>query len=202
MWGWPGQSARCHPETDMTIAPQAARPDRRPVLTPLALNLIVTTYLLALCNATFWGHLVRIFEGRIFLGAVLAGAIWALVFLVVSLLAVRRAQKPVLAALLVIAAVSSYYADKLGVIVDREMIQNAMTTTFAESRHLITADFILHVALYGVLPSFLVLWVRLRRGSILRGLVGWVTAIAASVATVVGLLFVDLQTFMPVFREQ
>jgi lipid A ethanolaminephosphotransferase len=186
----------------MTTDPQAARPDRRPVLSPLALNLIVTTYLLALCNATFWGHLVRIFEGRMLLGAVFAGAIWALLFLVVSLLAVRRAQRPVLVALLLIAAVSSYYADKLGVIVDREMIQNAMTTTFAESRHLITGDFVLHVVLFGVLPSVLVLWVRLRRGSILRGLGAWVLSVATAAATVVGLLYVDLQTFMPVFREQ
>jgi lipid A ethanolaminephosphotransferase len=202
MCGGPEQSFRCHPDPDMTPSSQASRPDLRPAFTPLALNLIVTTYLLALCNATFWGHLVRIFEGRMLLGAVFAGAMWALLFLVVSLLAVRHVQKPVLVAMLLIAAVSSYYADKLGVIVDREMIQNAMTTTFAESRHLITADFILHVVLYGVLPSLLVLWVRLQRGSILRGLVGWVMAIAASVATVVGLLLVDLQTFMPVFREQ
>ena len=186
----------------MTTDPQATRPDSRPAVTPLALNLIVTTYLLALCNATFWGHLARIFEGRMLLGAVLAGAIWALLFLVVSLLAVRQAQKPVLVAMLLIAAVSSHYADNLGVIVDREMIQNAMTTTFAESRHLITADFILHVVLFGVLPSLLVLWARLRRGSILRGLGTWGLSTATAVATVVGLLCIDLQTFMPVFREQ
>lgn len=173
-----------------------------PVLSPVALNLAVSAYLLALCNATFWGHLVRIFEGRMLLGAVFAGAIWALIFLVVALLAVRRAQRPVLVALLLIAAVSSYYADKLGVIVDREMIQNAMTTTFAESRHLITTDFILHVVLYGVLPSLLVLWVRLARGSILRGIGGWALSVGGGAAMVVGLLYVDLQTFMPVFREQ
>ena len=58
--------------------------------------------------------------------------------LVVSLLAVRRAQKPVLVALLITAGVTSYYVDVLGVVVDRDMIQNAMTTTFAESKHLIT----------------------------------------------------------------
>ncbi|MCU0826286.1 MAG: phosphoethanolamine--lipid A transferase [Tabrizicola sp.] len=186
----------------MTTDLQALRPDRRPVLTPLALNLIVTTYLLALCNGTFWGHLLRIFDGRLLLGAIFAGAMWSLMFLVVSLLAVRRAQRPVLIALIMIAAVSSYYADKLGVIVDREMIQNAMTTTFAESRHLITTGFLLHVGLYGVLPSVLVLLVRLRRGSILRGLGTWILSVGAAAGLIVGLLYIDLQTFMPVFREQ
>jgi lipid A ethanolaminephosphotransferase len=186
----------------MTTDLQAQWPDRRPVLTPLALNLIVTTYLLALCNTTFWGHLLRIFDGRLLLGAIFAGAMWALMFLVVSLLAVRRAQKPVLIALLMIAAVSSYYVDKLGVIVDREMIQNAMTTTFAESRHLITTDFLLHVGLYGVLPSVLVLLVQLRRGSILRGLGTWSLSVGAGAGLIMGLLYIDLQTFMPVLREQ
>lgn len=186
----------------MTDTPTTPSSSSRPGLTPLVLNLAVTTYLFALCNATFWGHLLRIFEGRMLLGVVCAGAIWALLFLVVSLLAVRWAQKPVLVALLLIAAASSYYADKLGVIVDREMIQNAMTTTFAESRHLITVDFLTHIVLYGLLPSALVLWVRVRRPSLLRGLGGWALSVVGSVAMVVGLLYIDLQTFMPVFREQ
>ena len=180
---------------------QAARPDRRPSLTPLALNLVVASYLLALCNGTFWGHLLRIFDGRMLLGVVFAAATWALMVLVVSLLAVRFAQKPALVALLLIAGVSSYYVDRLGVVVDRDMIQNAMTTTFAESRHLITANFLTHVALWGGLPSLLVLWVRLRRGSVLRGFGIWAATTAGSAALVVGLLFTGFQTYASVLRE-
>jgi lipid A ethanolaminephosphotransferase len=180
---------------------QAIRPDRRPSISPLALNLTVSTYLLALCNGTFWGHLLRIFEGRMFLGIVFVAAIWALMVLVVSLFAARQAQKPVLVALLIIAGVSSYYVDKLGAVVDRDMIQNAMTTTFAESRHLITANFLTHVALWGVLPSLLVIWVRLRRSSVLRGFGIWAATTAGSAALVVGLLFIGFQTYASVLRE-
>ena len=186
----------------MPTEPQAARPDRRPSLTPLFLNLIVSTYLLALSNGTFWGHLLQIFEGRMFLGMFFATAIWSLMVLVVSLLAVRHAQKPVLVALLLIAGVSSYYVDKLGVVVDRDMIQNAMTTTFAESRHLITVNFLTHVALWGGLPSILIIWVRLRRGSVLRGLGVWVATTVGSASLVVGLLFIGFQTYASVLREQ
>ena len=106
----------------MTLPPLAGR---RPELSAFALNLLVTTYLLALCNATFWGHLFRIFEGRSVTAMVFAGAIWALLLLVVQLLAVRRLQKPVLVALLLIAGVSSYYVEVLGVVIDREMIRDA-----------------------------------------------------------------------------
>jgi lipid A ethanolaminephosphotransferase len=162
--------------------------------------MIVASHLLALTNATFWGHLFRIFKGQTLAALVFAGAVWALILLVISLLAVRRLQKPVLVALLMIAAVTSYYVDVLGVVVDRDMIQNAMTTTFAESKHLITPQFVGHVMLYGVLPSLLVLWVKVRRATLWRGLGAWVLVTAGSAVLVVGLLFTNLKGYSTVLR--
>lgn len=172
----------------------------RPELSPFLLNVLIATYLMALCNSTFWGHLFRIFEGRTVTALVFSGAVWALMLFVISLLAVRRLQKPVLVALLITAGVTSYYVDVLGVVVDRDMIQNAMTTTFAESKHLITVQFISHVALYGVLPSLLVLWVRIRRASVGRALAGYGVVGILSVALLVGLLFTNLKAYSTVLR--
>ncbi|WP_135449590.1 phosphoethanolamine transferase [Tabrizicola caldifontis] len=183
----------------MTTDPRAFLPGRL-TLSPFTLNLLVSLWLLALTNGTFWGHLFRIFDGRPLTALVFAGAVWALILLVISLLAVRRAQKPVLVALLLIAGVTSYYVDKLGVVVDREMIQNAMTTTFAESRHLITPAFLGHVALYGGLPALLVLWVRVRRATVWRGIGGWVMVTAGAAGMVVGLLFTDMKAYSTVLR--
>ena len=182
----------------MTDTTQASR--SRPELSPFVLNVLVATYLMALCNATYWGHLFRIFEGRTVTALVFSGAVWALMLFVISLLAVRRIQKPVLIALLITAGVTSYYVDVLGVVVDRDMIQNAMTTTFAESKHLITMQFISRVALYGVLPSLLVLWVRIRRASVGRALVGYGVVGVLSVALLVGLLFTNLKAYSTVLR--
>lgn len=184
----------------MTTAKLAAIDGRRPSLSPALLNALVATYLMALCNATFWGHLFRIFEGRTVTALVFAGAVWALMLLVISILALRRAQKAVLVALLMIAGVTSYYVDVLGVVVDRDMIQNAMTTTFAESKHLITLHFIGHVVLYGVIPSALVLWLRIRRAPILRAAIGTGMVAAVSVALLVGLLFTNLKAYSTVLR--
>ena len=182
----------------MTDTTQAS--PSRPELSPFVLNVLVATYLMALCNATYWGHLFRIFEGRTVTALVFSGAVWALMLFVISLLAVRRIQKPVLIALLITAGVTSYYVDVLGVVVDRDMIQNAMTTTFAESKHLITMQFISRVALYGVLPSLLVLWVRIRRASVGRALVGYGVVGVLSVALLVGLLFTNLKAYSTVLR--
>ena len=172
----------------------------RPALAPFILNVIVASYLMALCNATFWGHLSRIFQGRMAMALVFAGAVWALMLLVVSLLAVRRAQKPVLVTLIAIAAVTSFYMDTLGVMIDREMIQNAVTTTVAESRHLITPQMLIQVGLYGVLPAALVIWVRIRRATVWRGLAGWALVTAGSAALVVGLLFTNMKSYSTVLR--
>jgi lipid A ethanolaminephosphotransferase len=179
---------------------QALEPDRRPTFSPLVLNVIVASYLLALTNATFWGHLFRIFKGQTLAALVFAGAVWALMLLVIQLLAVRRLQKPVLVALLMIAAVTSFYVDVLGVVVDRDMIQNAMTTTFAESKHLITLQFVGHLVLYGVVPSVLVLLVRIRRATLWRSLGAWVLVTAGSAVLVVGLLFTNMKGYSTVLR--
>jgi lipid A ethanolaminephosphotransferase len=184
----------------MSAEPQTAAALRRPILSPLALNAAVTTYLIALCNSTFWGHLFRIFDGRPFAALVFAGAVWALMLLVISLLAVRRAQKPVLSLLIIIAAVTSFYMDTLGVVIDREMIQNAMTTTVAESKHLITPQFLSHVGLYGALPAALVLLVQVRRRTMWRALGAWTLVTAGSAALVVGLLFTNLKGYSTVLR--
>jgi lipid A ethanolaminephosphotransferase len=173
---------------------------RRPVLSPLVLNALVATYLLALCNMTFWGHLFRIFEGRPITALVFAGAVWALMLLVLSLLAVPGIQRPVLAGLLLIAGVSSYYVDVLGVVIDREMIQNAMTTNAAEAGQLVTLHFALHVLLYGLVPAALVLWLRVHRRTFWRGLAGWGLVTAGAAALVVGLLFTNLKAYSTVLR--
>ncbi len=173
----------------------------RPALSPFVLNALVATYLLAACNGTFWSHLLRIFGNRPLAGVGFALVIWALILLTISLMAVRRLQKPVLVALLLIGGVASYYVDVLGVVIDRDMIQNAATTTFAESRHLITPRFLGHVALFGGLPAMLVLWVRVQRAGLKRAFAGWAMVTAGAAAMVVGLLFTDFKAYASVLRE-
>ncbi|WP_309664183.1 phosphoethanolamine--lipid A transferase [Tabrizicola sp.] len=184
----------------MSVTMPISAPGNRPVLSPFVLNVLVATYLIAVCNTTFWGHLFRIFDGQPIAAWVFAGAVWALMLLVTSLLAVRRAQKPVLVLLILIAAVTSFYMDTLGVVIDREMIQNAVTTTMAEGKHLITPQFLIHVGLYGVIPAALVIWVQIRRATVWRGLAGWALVTAGSAALVVGLLFTNLKSYSTVLR--
>ena len=90
--------------------------------------------------------------------------------------------------------------DSLGVVIDRDMIQNAMTTTIADSKHLITPQFLTHVLLYGVIPAALVLWVQVRRRTTWHALGVWALVTAGSAALVVGLLFTTLKGYATVLR--
>lgn len=175
-------------------------PGLRPVLTPVWLNLTTALWLFLTANASFWRRLVEIFGDRPLAAATFAAAVFALLMGVITALAVRRAQKPVLVLLVLIAAVASYYTDRLGVLIDREMIQNAMTTTVNESRHLITPELALHVALRALPGIALVLWVRVDRRPILRAALGWAGTVAACFALMAGLLYTDLKGFSTVLR--
>jgi lipid A ethanolaminephosphotransferase len=173
----------------------------RPTLSPTILNLLVAAFIMAVHNDTFWQRSISIFELPLTI-AVFGGAVFALTWLIVTLFAVRWLQKPVLAFLLILAAVTSYYQDVLGATIDREMIQNAITTTVTESKHLITPAFILHVLWAGVLPAALVFWVNIRRAAPLRAVFNWGMMAALSVALCVGLLLSHFATFSVVLRGQ
>jgi lipid A ethanolaminephosphotransferase len=71
-----------------------------------------------------------------------------------------------------------------------------------ESRHLITPAFLRHVAIFGLLPAVLILWVRVRRATVWRGMAGWALGVAGWAAAVVGLLYSDLATYSSLLRNQ
>jgi len=175
---------------------------RRPTLSPFALNVAVVLCILALHNTTFWGRTVTAYQSDTLTIAAFFGAIFALTLLLVSLFAVRWLQKPVLAFLLILGAVTSYYQDTLGATIDREMIQNAITTTVTESKHLITFNFVFHILWAGVLPAAFVFWVKVKRAAPMRAAMLWAGTVVLSVVLCVGMLLTHFSTFSVVLRGQ
>lgn len=174
----------------------------RPRLSGLALNMLVATYLMAACNLTFWRLNAEVFDGAKLTIAGLGLAVWALTMLLVTLLAFRWWQKPMLAGLLILAAATSYYMDTLGVVIDREMIQNAMTTTLQESKHLITFGFVSHVVIWGVLPALFVFWVQVKPQTFLRNVGLWALTCVLMFALFFGAVFTDFKTYSAALRER
>ena len=135
---------------------------KRPAMGSIPLSLLVAVYILCLLNLTFWNEAFYVFGGFHLGFYTFAAAMTLLVFAGMVIFSVKYLIKPFLVFLLIAGAMSSYYTDFFGVVIDKEMIRNAVVTTPAEAGPLITLTFVLHVLFYGVLPSVLVCLVRIR----------------------------------------
>lgn len=173
---------------------------KRPTLPGWALTLLAAVFIMALHNATFWQRNFQLFEGNWPLVLVFGAAVWALTVLIATLIGFRWLQKPALILLLILGSITSFYQDTLGATIDREMVQNALTTTVTESKHLITASFITHVLLTGVLPALLVAWTRIKPVRLWRDIWGWALMSALSAALCFGLVLSNLKSFSVVLR--
>jgi len=82
---------------------------------------------------------------------------FALVTLLLTLLAWGRAARPILALVLCVSAAAAWFMDHLGVMIDRAMVENVFQTDHVEALELLNPGLVLNVILLGVLPSA-VIW--------------------------------------------
>jgi len=175
---------------------------KRPEFTPLGLSLVTAIFVFAVHNATFWRIGSDVFAGHMLSFAGFIAAVFCLALAVQSVFSFPYVVKPFLAFVLILGAVTSYYMDQLGVIIDRDMIQNVMVTTVTESKHLITAGFVTHVGLTGILPALALFAIRIKRQSLLRTLALPAVCFALTLALCAGFLMADLKSYAAVFRER
>ncbi|MDE1997010.1 MAG: DUF1705 domain-containing protein, partial [Rhizobiaceae bacterium] len=134
----------------------------RPAIGSVTLCLITALYILLVTNRTFWikAHGYFLADSAAFIAFVIG--ISAAMMAVLTLFSAKYVTKPILIFFVIVSSVSSWFNDQFGVIIDKEMIRNAAVSTGAESAHLITLRFAIHVLLTGILPSLLIVWVRIR----------------------------------------
>jgi lipid A ethanolaminephosphotransferase len=119
----------------------------------------VALFVAAFANRTFFGNVAATFGESpaatlhtVSLAVVLICAL-ALLF---SLLSIGRTTKPILTLFLLLSSVAAYFMDSYNVIIDRDMLVNAVNTNSAEAGDLLTARLLLYITLLGVLPSVFV----------------------------------------------
>ena len=173
----------------------------RPTLSHLTLNLIVALYILAVLNRGFWSRVIDLLHADPLQVAAFGLSICALTVLLLELLGPGRLQKPVAALLILVAAGASYFELAFGALIDREMVRNIFETTVTESRHLVTPDAVLQIALTGILPAALVFWPRTTRVRRWNLLWRWPLGVVVSLAVLMGGFFTYYNGFSAVLRE-
>ncbi|WFR99325.1 phosphoethanolamine transferase [Rhizobium tumorigenes] len=144
-----------------------ARPFGRPALGSVALCFLTTLYLLVVTNWTFWQKAHGYLTGNALAFTAFVIGISALFMAVVTLFSAKYVTKPILIFFVLVSSACSWFNDQFGVVIDKDMIRNAAVSTGAEAGHLITFRFAVHLLLTALLPSLLIIWVRIRHRTIL-----------------------------------
>ena len=132
------------------------------------LSVLAAVYLLLILNGTFWNKSFAFLNGdALALLALGIGLLAAFIALILTFSA-KYLIKPVLILFVLAGASGAWFMDRFGVIIDGEMIRNAMETNQAEAGHLITAAFLLHMLLFGLLPALFIVLVEIVHRPILK----------------------------------
>ena len=137
-------------------------------LSQIHLVLLIAGFLTLTGNFTFFEKTLLVyplFENLFFLGSLF---LFLFTFLAALLLLVcfRKSTKPILILLLLISSLVSYSTNNYGIVFDHNMITNTIETDSSEFLDLVNYKSILYFLILGLLPSFLVLKVDLKRLSL------------------------------------
>lgn len=111
-------------------------------------------------------------------------------------------RKPVLALLVLISAACSYFMLHYGVLIDRDMVQNALETNQAEMTSYLSVPLLLTVLLLGALPSCVLLVMRSGNGGRpLRAALVWLGNVLAALMVLAAVTFAFYKEYSSLLRN-
>jgi lipid A ethanolaminephosphotransferase len=181
---------------------------RRPAVHTETLLACAAVFILLTGNGPFWRAALA---GRawaepatwLFAGAVFV-SVSALYFALTALVSTRHTVKPLLTVLLLVTAAASYFMDRYSIYLDRTMLRNVTATNYKEAGELLGWGLAGHLLAFGVVPSALVWWPRIRqrpwrRAAAVRA--GFVAAALVLAVASLLLVFADFASLMRNHRE-
>ncbi|MFK5893046.1 MAG: phosphoethanolamine--lipid A transferase [Pseudomonadota bacterium] len=123
-------------------------------------------YIVLFNNFTFWREFNKALNGNnvdnIFTLISFFMLVTTLLYLMLILLSTKNTAKPVIVTFIILSSVISYFIDDLGSVISYSMIQNIIETDSSEALDLLSLSFVLHLIVYGIIPSIIVLLIKLR----------------------------------------
>ena len=163
-----------------------------------------SVFLVLFANLAFFRNVHSAFAGTpgVYASALsLAALLLCVLVILLSLLSFRKTIKVVLVPLFMVSAITAYFMDTYNVIIDSDMIVNAVTTDTAESGDLLTPRMLVYLLALGVLPSAVVLKLDIRPETFSGALRSraWLAGSALLVAA--GLISLSSGFYASFFRE-
>ncbi|HEY0208322.1 phosphoethanolamine transferase EptA [Acerihabitans sp.] len=138
----------------------------RPTVSPWFFNIIVALVITFFQNVIYFKKVLQLVDisagyNLLFFLSMPITLLFAL-NLVFSLILLPYLRKPLVILLFFSDALAQYFMQAYGIIIDRGMVQNTLDTTMVESAALLTPRLALFFVVYGLLPSLLVLWIKVK----------------------------------------
>ncbi len=140
-----------------------------------------------------------------FINLVYAASLGVIVFclleILLTLVCYRYTTKPILIIILLLSALSSYFMNSYNVVIDADMIKNALYTNSSEAFDLFSFKLLAYVLVLGVIPSVVIYKLKINPRSFRHSLRGSLRIIIISIVLIVLNLFVFSKFYSSFFRE-
>ena len=131
------------------------------------LTILLALFLVVFHNISFWRAVLKVFETTWseHIGFIVAVFVALVVFLnlIFTLLSGRYLLKPIAMLIVIAASFASHFMDSYGVLMERNMLLNALQTDVGETFELVNIQMILNVTLLGFLPAGLIYYTEIDR---------------------------------------
>lgn len=163
----------------------------------------VAIFLTITANLTFFHKLINTYPINHNLGFVLSVGIvlLGLHLFLFMLIGYKYTIKAILIFFIIVASVTSYFTDVYSTVYDTNMLQNAIQTDTAEAGDLINIKLFSRIFLLGILPSLLIIKVKIQFPTFRKSILTRVVAIAGSLALVGFPILLFSSHYASFFRE-
>lgn len=168
---------------------------------PLLFAVVAASAMTLMFNEAFFQALQHHIPGQFGLQLSLLALVFLLNLLLVLLFGQGRALKPVVLMLFFAGAAASYFQHSFGVVLDKDMLQNALETDSAEARGLLSLDLIWHLAQWMAFPVLLCVVARIQGQSWRQRLLHSAAATAVVLLSVAALGAAQFSELAPFFRN-
>ncbi|MCM0613752.1 phosphoethanolamine--lipid A transferase [Marinobacter sediminum] len=175
---------------------------QRPEIKPYWMVLISAVALTAFYNFPFYSAIEQYvgFEQPMLMGKLVL-LLLLVNHLLISLFSVRFVLKPVLVFLFFSAALSGYFMNAYGVLIDKHMLQNVLETDVNEARGLLSTGLLVHVVLFFVVPVVLLNLIRVKWPVGFKKITHWLAPVAINVVLILVLALTSYEEMASTFRN-
>ncbi len=155
-------------------------------------------------NYSFFKNVIEVYGLDGYSPVYIISIVLVLVFFLIfffTLLSARFIFKPILIITLIISSFTAYFMDTYSVVIDSEMIRNAMQTNLNESLDLFSWKLVVYVLLLGAIPSLIIYKIKIEKRTFKQELIGKIKALGFSLLVIVVLLLSFSKFYTSFFRE-